>query len=244
MSPAFWKVGELARHTGLTVRTLHHYDEIGLLSPSHRTEAGYRLYDARDLARLQQIRSLRQLGFSLREIRDCLDRPGYSAQRVIELHAARLREQINWQRELCQHLEGLARYLASAEEPPAEAFLKTLEVMSMYEEYYTLEQLAEIKARGQELGEERIRQVEAEWPKLIAEVRSEMEKGTEPTDERVQALARRWQALVDEFTGGNPAIEESLRRMYQQEPTVRQQAGIDQAMFEYIGRAMAAAKQL
>jgi DNA-binding transcriptional MerR regulator len=57
------KVGELARRTGLTVRTLHHYDEIGLLNPSLHTEAGYRLYTAGDVARLQQVLSLRQLGF-------------------------------------------------------------------------------------------------------------------------------------------------------------------------------------
>jgi DNA-binding transcriptional MerR regulator len=68
------KVGELAKRTGLTVRTLHHYDEIGLLKPSLHTEAGYRLYTRGDVARLQQVLSLRQLGFALEEIRDCLDR--------------------------------------------------------------------------------------------------------------------------------------------------------------------------
>src|SRR6476620_1521247 len=57
------RVGELAKRTGLTVRTLHHYDEIGLLKPSLHT--GYRLYTATDVARLQQVLSLRQLGFSL-----------------------------------------------------------------------------------------------------------------------------------------------------------------------------------
>ena len=70
------QVGELAKITGLTIRTLHHYDEIALLKPSLRTEAGYRVYTAADVARLQHILSLRQLGFSLNEIRDCLDRPG------------------------------------------------------------------------------------------------------------------------------------------------------------------------
>ena len=64
------KVGELAQRTGLTVRTLHHYDAIGLLRPSLHTEAGYRLYTARDIVRLQQVLSLRQLGFSLDEIRE------------------------------------------------------------------------------------------------------------------------------------------------------------------------------
>ena len=57
------KVGDLARRTGLTVRTLHHYDEIGLLKPSLHTESGHRLYTGRDVARLQQVLSLRQLGF-------------------------------------------------------------------------------------------------------------------------------------------------------------------------------------
>src|SRR5919201_3674111 len=94
------KVGELARRTGLTVRTLHHYDEIGLLRPSLHTEAGHRLYTARDVARLQQVLSLRQFGFSLEEIRECLDRPGFSPLEVIGLHLARLRDQIALQRRL------------------------------------------------------------------------------------------------------------------------------------------------
>ena len=61
------KVGELARRTGLTIRTLHHYDEIGLLKPSGHTESGHRLYTSSDITRLQQVVSLRQLGFSLDE---------------------------------------------------------------------------------------------------------------------------------------------------------------------------------
>ena len=100
------KVGELARRTGLTIRTLHHYDEIGLLRPSLHTEAGHRLYTADDVARLQQVVSLRQLGFSLEQVRDCLDRPGFSPVEVIRLHLARLREQIELQRQLGERLEG------------------------------------------------------------------------------------------------------------------------------------------
>ena len=100
------KVGELARRTGLTVCTLHHYDEIGLLRPSLHTEAGHRLYTPADVARLQQVLSLRQLGFALEEIRVCLSRPGFSPLEVIRLHVTRLREQIELQRELCERLAG------------------------------------------------------------------------------------------------------------------------------------------
>src|SRR4051794_29342440 len=90
-----WRVGELAKATGLTVKTLHHYDEIGLLRPSGHTDAGHRLYCKRDLGRLQQILSLRLLGFSLEQIGDALSDPeGWPAQRIVALQIQRVREQL------------------------------------------------------------------------------------------------------------------------------------------------------
>ncbi|MFG1776000.1 MerR family transcriptional regulator [Micromonospora sp. NPDC049051] len=68
-------VGQVAKAAGVTVRTLHHYDEIGLLSPSGRSGTGYRRYDDADLERLQHIRYYRELGFSLEEIAAILDDP-------------------------------------------------------------------------------------------------------------------------------------------------------------------------
>src|SRR5262245_52888790 len=184
------KVGELARRTGLTVRTLHHYDEIGLLRPSLHTEAGYRLYTGRDIARLQQVISLRQLGLSLEEIRDCLDRPGFSPLEVIELHLARLREQIESQRRLCARLEAIADRLRTAGEVSADEFLRTIEEMTMIETYFTPEQFQSIRQRREELGEEYMRQQEAKWAELIALIRAEMDRGTDPGDANVQALVQ------------------------------------------------------
>src|SRR5437870_35152 len=135
------KVGELARRTGLTVRTLHHYDEIGLLKPSFHSESGHRLYTAGDIARLQQVLSLKQLGFTLEEIRDCLQRADFSPLDVIKLHVARLRKQIELEKGLCERLEGLASHFEHAPEVSAETFLQTIEVMNMIENYYTPEQL-------------------------------------------------------------------------------------------------------
>src|SRR5438876_9055248 len=165
------KVGELARRTGLTVRTLHHYDAIGLLKPSLHTEAGHRLYTAGDIARLQQVLSLRQLGFSLEEVRDCLDRPGFSPLEVIRLHVARLREQIELQRQLCERLEALAEHFRPAGEVSADAFLQTIEVMTMIENYYTPEQMESFRKRYEENPEaikERTRQGTADWAELWA----------------------------------------------------------------------------
>jgi MerR family transcriptional regulator, thiopeptide resistance regulator len=71
-----YSVGQVAAFAGVTVRTLHHYDEIGLLSPSERTGAGYRRYTEPDLDRLQRVLFYRELGFSLEEIATILDEPG------------------------------------------------------------------------------------------------------------------------------------------------------------------------
>src|ERR1700737_1692587 len=98
------KVGELARRTGLTVRTLHHYDEIGLVKPSDHTEAGHRLYTKGDVARLQQVSPVGQLGLPLGGIGNCLNRPDFSPAEVIGLQLARLRERIDLQRKLCERL--------------------------------------------------------------------------------------------------------------------------------------------
>lgn len=79
------KVGALTRRTGLSVRTLHCYDEIVRFSPSQRTDSGHRLYTAGDIVRPQQIKSLRHVGSRLRELRERLDRPDFPLQRVTRL---------------------------------------------------------------------------------------------------------------------------------------------------------------
>src|SRR3712207_7757414 len=85
-----WKVGELARRTGLSVRALRYYDGIELLSPSRRSEGGHRLYTAEDVVRLQRIKSLRALGFTLREIREYLDGSEVPLERRSEEHTSEL----------------------------------------------------------------------------------------------------------------------------------------------------------
>lgn len=247
-----WKVGELAERTGVSVRGLHHYEEIGLLVPSGRTESGHRLYADGDVLRLQQIASLRSLGFSLGEIRDCLDTPGFTPARVIRLHIARLRERIELEKTLCDRLEAVAVRLAATEDSAgtvsAGEFVETvMEVTKMserIEKYYTPEQREQLERRKQEVGEQRIREVEAEWPVLMEQVRAEMEAGTDPADERVQALARRWTGLVEEFTGGDAGIARSAGNMWRQEENIH---GMNTApmreMMAYISRANEAADQ-
>jgi DNA-binding transcriptional MerR regulator len=240
------KVGELARRTRLTSRTLHHYDEIGLLRPSLHTESGHRLYTAGDVARLQQVLSLRQLGFSLEEIRDCQNRPDFSPVELIERHLARLREQLELQRKLCQRLEAIAAGLRTAGEVSAEEFLQTIEVMSMIESYYTPEQMESFRKRNAEAAAADVdltQQGTAAWQELLAQLKVEMDSGTDPADPKVQALEKRRQALVNAFSGGDTAIEENLKRMWtEQGDKLCAQFGIDPKLMAYLGKAAEAAR--
>lgn len=234
------KVGDLAKRTGLSVRTLHYHDEIGLLQPRNLTLSGHRVYGAEELARLQRIKSLRQLGFSLDEIRACLDAPDFSAHRVIELHVKRLREQIREQERLVGLLETLDASVAAGAVAPPDALIRAIESMTSLEREFTVEELAEIKERGERLGRDHVRAVEREWPGLIARMRASMLRGDDPASEGVVAIAKRWRELVREFTGGNPEIARKVRDGYVNDPERMQRVGLDPALFAYANKAIRA----
>ncbi len=225
------KVGELAKQTGLSVRTLHYYDEIGLLSPSHRTESDHRLYNDQDIIRLQQVLSLRQLGFSLKEIRECLENPDLSLLQVIELHRARLREQMALSHQLSQRLEAIAQELQTTQSVAVENLIQTMETITMTaQQYFTPQQ--------QETLEGRFREGEAEWQQLLAEIRAEMTQGSDLNSPAVRMLARRWLWSMKTFVQGDGEIYESLVKMYQQEGMLAAEWGMDSAAFEFILKAI------
>ncbi|MFI1131500.1 MerR family transcriptional regulator [Streptomyces althioticus] len=100
-----YSVGQVAAFAGVTVRTLHHYDKAGLLSPSDRSRAGYRLYGEADLVRLQQILFYRELGFPLDEIASLLEDPQANALERLQDRLRRLNEEIARLRRLAEVAE-------------------------------------------------------------------------------------------------------------------------------------------
>jgi DNA-binding transcriptional MerR regulator len=235
------KVGELARRTGLTIRTLHHYDEIGLLRPSLHTGAGHRLYTAGDIARLQQVLSLRQLGFTLEEVKGCLDRPGFSPLELIRAHVARLREQIELQRGLCVRLEALAGLFRTAGEVPADEFLRTIEVMTMIEKLYTPEQMKQFEEVGKLVGPEEIKAVEEGWAALLPEVRANLH--LDPASPQAQELGRRWEELTERTMRGYqqfPELKQAIADNYKQGKFEGFQGAPQAAEFAFIERVKAA----
>ncbi|MFT3970154.1 MAG: MerR family transcriptional regulator [Micropruina sp.] len=99
-SDDLWRIGELAERSGLSVRTLHHYDQIGLVPPSHRTQSGHRRYTAEDVARLHAVLALRDLGLPLAEVKDVIDTDAASMHTVLRQQLVHLDEQIHSARAL------------------------------------------------------------------------------------------------------------------------------------------------
>lgn len=214
-------IGALATRTGVSVRMLRHYDEIGLLRPAQRSESGYRLYGADDVRRLQAIVALRQLGLGLGAIASMLNDGRIRPADAIGLRLAQLDEEIAERRRLQQRLIELGqRIRSSAGDAFSDLveFLEVLNAMDRVEKYFTPEQLEELAQRRQTLGEDGLRRAEAEWAALIDEVRQLVADGVPPTDPRARSAAERWAALVEAFTGGNPEIAASLRQVVANEP--------------------------
>jgi MerR family transcriptional regulator, thiopeptide resistance regulator len=220
------RIGEVAAATGLTVRALHHYDEIGLLAVSGRSEAGYRLYSDADVRRLYRIVAFRRLGFALGEIGPLLDRNGGDPRAVVRDQLDRLDAELELKRRLRDRLTRLLDALEGTDGAAPDLFLEAIEGMTMSEQYYTPEQLAQLDERRRTLGEDGMRRAEQEWADLIAEAEAERAQGTDPSDPRAQALAARWQALIAQFTGGDAGIHASLNRMYETEGPERASRGM------------------
>lgn len=197
-----YTVKQVADLAGITVRTLHHYDRIGLLEPESTSEGGYRIYSDDDLERLQQILFFRELGFELKRIREILERPDFERLRALRAHRDLMQEK---RARLAQLVETLDRTIEHAERN------QTVSYDSMFEGFddgAVEEKLARyrdeaIETYGQEnveASEQRVRSLSKEdWGRIEAE-----------TADINQRLA----GLMDTHTPDSPEVQHEIGRWY------------------------------
>ena len=217
-SERFYKTAEFAKLAGVTVRTLHHYDRLGLLKPSSRTAKGYRLYGERDFARLQQIVTLKFIGFPLKQIKSILNRDSFDLSNELRSQREIIVEQRRRLELAIKAIEKVESVLASTDEPDWEVFAEIIEVINMQQDmkwtdkYYSEEAKQKIAERAATVPRDLIEQAQRDWPVLIKEVEASL--GEDPASDKVQALADRWAKLVQGFTGGDTEIQKGLNKMY------------------------------
>lgn len=219
------KIGELSRRTGVTIRALRHYDEIGLLSPSARSEGGFRLYGQADVGRLYRIQALCRLDLPLAEIGKILAAGGAALPDVVERQIAALDRQISQAQALRAHLAGLHARLDGSGEPAMDDWLGALAQMSAASRYF---------GSG-----ERVAATGADKAALAAALRELMAQGAAPESEAAQALAGRWIALLMEEVGGDEGLLMKYYAMQWHEEALQSLSGIDRSAMTYLAQAMA-----
>lgn len=228
-------VGEVASLAGVTVRTLHHYERIGLLAPNRRTEAGYRLYDEADCERLARILYYRELGFPLEDIAAILDAAGTDHLTQLHRQHALLLERLrrtqamvaSLEREMEAHMRG---YNLTAEDK--------LEVFGNFDpDDYDAEARerwggsnawAQSRARTQGYTRDDWRRIRAEMDRLNEQFAAAMNAGTLATSAAVMALAEEHRQSISRwFYDCSHELHRGLGAMYADDP--RFTANIDQA---------------
>ncbi|WP_426078496.1 MerR family transcriptional regulator [Janthinobacterium sp. PSPC3-1] len=229
------KIGELARLTGLTVRTLHHYDSIGLLSPSARTQAGYRLYQHGDMDRLHRIMALRRFGLSLAEIANSLARSDLPLSGIVARQIAMLDQQLAQASRLRTRLLVLQAQLEQGQEPELAEWLTTMEQMNMIDKYFTQEEVRQMPMLSDTA-------VEQEWQVLVSRVRALMDAGAASTSLDAQSLGTEWMVKLVRDTSAHPGLFARLNTMHGQEPGMQARTGIDAELMRFVTGAFGASR--
>ena len=230
------QVGELAKRAGMTVRTLHHYEQTGLLTPSARSEAGYRLYNLSAVQRLHMIKALAQAGLTLATIKDYLDRQTLSLPELLTQQIDMLNAQLRDVGRLRDRLLVLREALASGNEPDLESWLQTLELMKMYDRWFSQQELAALPFAAQD--EQRAQA----WRELTEEVQTLMASGCPTDSPQAMRLATRWMERLEQDTAGRPEFLTRLNEMHAAEPQMVEQTGVTPAIIAYITEAFAESK--
>ncbi|WP_245799217.1 MerR family transcriptional regulator [Virgibacillus siamensis] len=234
-------MGELAKLTGLTVRTLRYYDQIGLFSPSAYSDSGHRLYNKSDLSKLQQILSLKHIGLSLEDVQSVLaGSDSYSASEVLSIQITRLKEDIQVQQTLLSELTNALTLIQNQRSLSVEELTKLLGVMKMNrEKYFTKDQLDQMKKQYESMDKDELKKAEQKFDLVMEKLRNHMEQGTPATDKDVQSLAKQWQELTGMFAPQNdPEFIKAAEQFHAENPGNELQHGVDAETYQYINKAM------
>lgn len=218
-----YRIGEVATLTRVSIRTLHHYDRIGLLRPATRSTAGYRLYGEADLLRLQQILTLRYLGFPLKRIGELLDRPDFDLVASLRVQQQALQERIAELERISTAVGDLVDRRGATGEWSWELVIEASEAVGAgltrredtMDAMYTPEQMKQFEAVGKAVGSEEIAAVQQEWTALLAEIRANDD--LDPASDEAQALGARADALKERTMRGYapfPELKETIRGNY------------------------------
>jgi DNA-binding transcriptional MerR regulator len=216
-------VGEVARMARISVRTLHHYDEIGLVVPSSRTAAGYRLYAEPDMERLQQVLFYRELGFALEKIARVLADPGFDRRRALVSQRELLVERAEHARALVslidRNIEALDRGERVNREELFDGFEPAAYEAEARDRWGGTQEYEQSVARTRRYGAEDWRAIRAEAAAIVEDFAAALDAGAAPADERAADVAERHRQHISRwFYDCSREVHVGLGEMYVADP--------------------------
>ena len=233
----WYRASEFAELAGVTVRTLHHYDRLGLLKPKKRSVAGYRMYQLKDLERIEQIVALKFLALPLAEIRQVLDNKPLSLQQALARQRVGLLEK---RRLLDRALEAIGEVeLAIGQGKPIAILLRRiLEAIEMQNDsswmmkYYTPTAQEKIAERAKTFTPEMQAEVSQAWKDYYRDLAA-LKDQEDPGGVKAAELAQRPQELLLAFTGNDAEVEAGLKAFYKDQ--ANWPAGMKERMKDFGG---------
>jgi MerR family transcriptional regulator, thiopeptide resistance regulator len=198
-------VGDLAKLTGITVRALHHYDEIGLVRPTARSGAGYRLYDDNDVVRLQQVLLFRELGLSLEDIAGVLDDERHREdvlrehRSVLVTKRARLDAMVAAVDSALGHLEKGSPMQPDDVKNMFDGFDHSQYEEEAKERWGNTDAYKESARRTKQYGKAEWDQIKGDWNAIYKELADLMSAGVAVSDARAQALVEKHRLHIDRW---------------------------------------------
>lgn len=238
-----YTVKALAKLAGITVRTLHHYDKIGLLSPNHKNESGYRIYTNEELDTLQQILFFRELDFSLDEIKGILGSPDYNRVEALYMHRDLLQKEKNRLETLIQTIEKCIMEEKGGQEiDMTEKFkgLSKAEIEAYREEAkerWGKDMVEASEARMKERGLTDHEALQKQLEEIFVQVASVMDKDV--SDGNVQAQVVKLREYMNQFYDCTDDIFTGLANMYlEDERFYKNISQYGRGLPEYLAKAM------
>jgi len=242
MKDGGYTVGDLARRSGTTVRALHHYEKLGLLSPTGRSEAGYRLYADADVQMLHRILAYQQMGLALKDIGPLLGPEAPSLAELLARQITQAEAELKRQQNLLAMLKRVQARAAAGGPELTDHLLQLMAARRSYERWFSEDEMQRIRAAQDAMGDEGVARFRAEVNRLVPAMREQMDRGADPAGPEVRPLVLDWIELTRDI----PDDEEMRRKgreMFAAQPELLKGSGFTPQLLEFLDRAVRAARE-
>lgn len=227
------KIGDLANMTGVTVRTLHYYDEIGLLKPVQITEKGHRLYNMHSITELYRIIAMKDMGFNLDETKDMIKSKDINVLNLVEIQISNVQEEIAQKQLLFSKLLKLKQKLKDNLNLSLEDLQSMLPyINSSADKYFTKEQFDKLKDRLEDFNS--LKDTSSEWFDFIAKLTYCYKNKLSKSDKMANECVNYWNNLTSNLIGKDEQTKDSVFAFHASKTNTQLRYGLTDELFIYL----------